>query len=135
MAYRILAAPGYSSPAVTFLLAVIVAVFTILGVIVAYWALRSTTIRRRIRCSVLSNVDMPSSMPDLEIEYQDEQLEDPYIVTIEIANSGPEIPLKLFSEDQWGRKRGIEFDLGVLIHRPLSHECVPSRSTEACYFC
>ena len=117
--------PWYDTPGAAFLLAMIVVVLTALGLIVAYRTFRITRIRRRITFSVSENTRMPSSRQGLEISYQGKQLADPYLSNIIISNDGPEIPLELFSEDEKGDKRGIEFDLNVLIHEALPPERKP----------
>jgi hypothetical protein len=122
--------PWYGTAGAAFLVAVIVAVLTAVGLIFGYVSLRKARIRRRITCAINSNTRLPSSTQGLEISYQGKQLRNPYLARLVITNDGAEIPSELFSEDEDGNRRSIEFDLGVFIYDDLPLEHKPTAAPQ-----
>lgn len=98
-----------------------------LGCIVATVVMgRLALARRRLSCIVVSRsrlIDAPLAMQDdLKVSYQDNLLNNPYVVALEIANTGRSaIPTKSFDDDQ-----SLQLNLTSSILKILSIEHEPT---------
>jgi hypothetical protein len=119
MSNEVLAASLYTNPALSFGLAVLGIVIAIVAGIFGDF-IKISPIQRRIRCKLVSTERALSSTSLMPIRYGDKEPENPYTAAIEIANIGRGISQDLFSENEGGDRRGIEWDVGVPIEGILS---------------
>ena len=123
--YVISAASLSSSPSALFWLTVLLAVVTIIGAVISIIAWRSGILRKRLLLSITSRSRLlaaPEPMrEDLKVTYQDGQLEDPYVITAEIANVGR----SYISSEAFDKERSLEFALNVPIVKVLTTEHEP----------
>lgn len=137
MSNEVLAASLYTNPVLSFGLAVLGIVIAIVAMVFGDY-LKISRIQRRIRCTLVSTARALSSTSQMPIKYGDKELDNPYTAAIKIVNTGREIPQDLFSENEGGDRRGIEWDLGVPIESILSfghgleNSPEPRLSTEEC---
>jgi hypothetical protein len=125
------AAPWYDAPSAVLWATLVVIFITAVGVIITAMSWRSAGIRKRLLVSIVSRsslVSAPKPLPgSLEIAYQGIPIEDPCLITVELANVGrTAIPSSSFDQD-----RSAVFDIGREIVGVLSIEWTPDSSPKA----
>jgi hypothetical protein len=122
----ITAASLTSSPTSLFWLTVVLAIVAIAAGIVAFLTLRAGRARKRLLFSIISRSQLlaaPVAMrDDLQIRYQEEELNNPHVVAIELANTGT----SFIGSDAFDNKRSLQFDVKVPIIKVLTVEHTPT---------
>jgi hypothetical protein len=115
-----------SSPTSIFWLTIIAIAVAVVAGAIALIAWRAEAVRKRLLLSITSRTRLlitPEPMrEELRVSYQDEKLEDPYVVSIELSNVGKS-PIK--SED-FDKGRNLTFSVGAPIVKVLSTEHEPT---------
>ncbi len=120
-----------SSPSALFWLTVVLVILGLAAVIVPVIIYRRGGPRQRLLCSIISSSSLLTApkhiREDLEIRYQKEPVENPWIVTLEILNTGRKaIEKESFTRGERNRQRGLRFDLAAPIITILPVEHKPS---------
>ena len=115
-----------SSASALFWLTGVIAVLTIGLLVIGAGAWRSSLVKRRLLCSVVSCTRLLAApepvRKDLEILFEGQSLSDPYVVALEIANVGrASIPSELFDKG-----RGLAFALNSPILKILTVDHEPA---------